>query len=101
MTSKELGEALKEILPPSRFDDAEFRKSLEDRPSIIDRDNRNDQSQDQAKLGDLSNAAAVDYVSSMEWTEHFAAQDAREACDRQSGVEQEREQDERDQTEFM
>jgi hypothetical protein len=101
VSSKELEETIKELLPPTNFDDLEFRRSLENRSENIDRNEPKESEQPLPTQNDVIEKLEVDYLSPMEWTEHFADQDAKESCDRESALSQERERDDREGGELL
>lgn len=101
VTSKELDDAIKDLIPPGYFDDVEFRKSLEDRPVLPERADKIESDRNDIVSNDMSKNADADYLSPMDWSEHFAAEDASEAIDRQAEVTQDREQDDRDFGDFL
>lgn len=90
VTSKDLEETVRNLLPPDTFDDAAFRKSLEDHS--ISKDEIDSKEEGQRKTPSENIGEPSDYVSPMEWSEHYASEDARESVERDAA---DREPDER------
>ncbi len=100
VTSKELEEAVKDLLPPTNFDDIEFRNSLEELPIITNQSASKEPSIDNPILDTAKSTNEVDYVSPMEWSEHFAHEEIKESISRERDAGPEQERDERDEFEF-